>query len=191
MVAFEYLSVLISIILALGMTRVLAGVGEMLQARSRRRIYWVHVIWILNVFTYLVIAWWVFYRWRNEQAWTFFLFVFVLISPTILYLASLLLFPREGTMDESVDYKVHFYANHRAFFIIFALYAPVDLVDTLLKGVPHFFELGPLYIVSLVLFLVGATTAAITRNERYHQFYAIFFLVQTVIISFALFHTLV
>jgi hypothetical protein len=191
MVAFEYLSVLISIILALGMTRVLAGVGEMLQARSRRRIYWVHVIWILNVFTYLVIAWWVFYRWRNEQAWTFFLFVFVLISPTILYLASLLLFPREGTMDESVDYKVHFYANHRAFFIIFALYAPVDLVDTLLKGVPHFFELGPLYIVSLVIFLVGATTAAITRNERYHQFYAIFFLVQTVIISFALFHTLV
>ena len=31
MAAFEYLSVLISIILALGMTRVLGGVGEMLQ----------------------------------------------------------------------------------------------------------------------------------------------------------------
>jgi hypothetical protein len=39
---FSYLSVLISIVLALGMTRVLAGVGEMLQARSRRRLYWVH-----------------------------------------------------------------------------------------------------------------------------------------------------
>jgi hypothetical protein len=47
MAAFEYLSVLISIILALGMTRVLAGVGEMLQARSHRRIYWVHAIWIV------------------------------------------------------------------------------------------------------------------------------------------------
>jgi hypothetical protein len=33
--------------------------------------------------------------------------------------------------------------------------------------------------------------AAITRNERYHQFYAIFFLVQTVAVSFAVFHTLV
>ena len=31
MAAFEYLSVLISIILALGMTRVLGGVGEMLR----------------------------------------------------------------------------------------------------------------------------------------------------------------
>jgi hypothetical protein len=35
---FSYLFVLTSIILALGMTRVLAGVGEMLQARTRRRI---------------------------------------------------------------------------------------------------------------------------------------------------------
>jgi hypothetical protein len=92
--AFEYLSVLISIILALGMTRVLGGVGEMLQARSARRIYWVHAVWIINLFLYLVIAWWIFYRWRNQQPWTFLLFVFVLVSPTIMYLASLLLFPR-------------------------------------------------------------------------------------------------
>ena len=34
-------------------------------------------------------------------------------------------------------------------------------------------------------------TAAITRNERYHQFYAIFFLVQTIVISFILFQRLV
>jgi hypothetical protein len=102
---FSYLSVLISIVLALGVTRVLAGVGEMLQARSHRCIYWVHAVWIVNLLLYLVIAWWIFYRWRNQQPWTFFLFVFVLISPTILYLASLLLFPREGAIDESIDYK--------------------------------------------------------------------------------------
>ena len=188
---FSYLSVLISIVLALGMTRVLAGVGEMLQARSRRRIYWVQVVWSVNVFIYLVVAWWIFYRWRNQQPWTFFLFVFVLISPTILYLASLLLFPRESAADESINYKTHFYANHRAFFIILALYGPVDLVDTLLKGVPHFLEQGPPYMISMTLFLTGVTTAPITRNERYHQFYAIFFLVQTVIVSFAVFHTLI
>ena len=188
---FSYLSVLISIILALGMTRVLAGIGEMLQARSRRRIYWVHAVWIVNLFLYLVIAWWVFYRWRNQQPWTFFLFVFVLISPTILFLASLLLFPREGAVDESIDYKTHYYANHRAFFILLAVYGPVDVVDTLLKGVPHFLAQGPQYIISICLFLIGLTIAAITRNERYHQFYAIFFLIQTILASFAIFHTLV
>ena len=189
--AFEYLSVLISIILALGMTRVLGGVGEMLQAGSRRHIYWVHAVWIVNLFLYLVIAWWIFYRWRNEQPWTFFLFVFVLISPTILYLASLLLFPPESDLEESIDYKAHYYANHRAFFVLFALFTPVDIADSLLKGIPHFLELGPQYFVSNFLYFVGLTTAAITRSERYHQVYAIFFLVQTIIISFAIFHTLV
>jgi len=53
---FSYLSVLISIILALGMTRVLAGVGELLPARSRRGLYWVHAVWVVNLFLYLVVA---------------------------------------------------------------------------------------------------------------------------------------
>jgi len=188
---FSYLSVLISIVLALGMTRVLAGVGEMLQARLRRRIYWVHTLWIVNLFLYLVVAWWIFYRWRNQQPWTFSLFLFVLISPTILYLASLLLFPPESQLDEAIDYKKHYYANHRAFFILFGLFTPIDIVDSLLKGIPHFLALGPQYIVSSSLYFAGFLTAAITRNERYHQIFAIFFLAQTIVISFLIFHTLV
>lgn len=189
--AFEYLSVLISIILALGMTRVLAGVGEMLQARRQRRIYWVHVIWIVNLFIYLVVAWWIFYRWRNQQSWNFYLFVFVLISPTILYLASMLLFPWETSTDGSIDYKRHYYANHRAFFVIFSLFTVVDIADTLLKGVPHFVALGTPYMISSLLYFIGMVTAAVTQNERYHRFYAIFFLVQTILISLILFQTLV
>jgi len=112
---FSYLSALISIILALGMTRVLAGVGEMLQARSRRQLYWLHAVWVVNLFPYLVVAWWIFYRWRNQQPWTFFLFIFVLIAPTILYLASIVLFPPESFLDDFVNYKTHYYSNHRVF----------------------------------------------------------------------------
>jgi len=64
---------------------------------------------------------------------------------TILYLASLLLFPREGDVDLAIDYKTHYYANHRAFFILFALFTPVDIVDSVLKGIPHVLQLGPQY----------------------------------------------
>ena len=42
-----------------------------------------------------------------------------------------------------------------------------------------------------MVYFSGMMTAAITRNERYHQFYAIFFLVQTIVISFILFQRLV
>ena len=106
------------------MTRVLAGVGEMLQARSRRRLYWVHAVWVVNLFLYLVVAWWIFYRWRNQQPWTFCFFIFVLTSPTILYLASIVPFPPESSLDEFVNYKTHYYSNHRVFFVLFALYSP-------------------------------------------------------------------
>ena len=186
---FSYLSVLISIVLALGMTGVLQGLGEMLQARSHRRVYWVHALWVLNIFLFLVVAWWVFYRWRFEQNWTFSLFVFVLISPTVLYLCSLLLFPREG--DVSVrNYKTHYYANHRAFFTVFAFFVPVDVVDTVLKGVPHFVAQGPQYVISGVILFSTTVTGAITRNETYHKVFAIYCLCHIVWISFAIFHTL-
>ena len=59
------------------------------------------------------------------------------------------------------------------------------------KGTRHFLELGPQYTLSGVLYFAGLVTAAITRNERYHEFYAVFFLVQTVVMSFVIFHTLV
>jgi hypothetical protein len=108
-----------------------------------------------------------------------------------LYLASLLLFPRESYVDTAIDYKAHYYANHRAFFILFALFVPVDFVDSLLKGVPHFLALGPAYFISGALYFAGLMTAAITRNERYHEFYAVFFFLQTVCISFLIFQTLV
>jgi hypothetical protein len=73
----------------------------------------------------------------------------------------------------------------------FGLFTPVDIVDSLLKGVPHFLALGPAYFASGLLYFAGLMTAAITRNQRYHEFYAIFFLLQTIAISFLIFQTLV
>jgi hypothetical protein len=82
------------------------------------------------------------------------------------------------------------FSNHRAFFILFSRFTSVDFANSLLKGIPHFLELGPKYFVSNNLFFAGLVTAAIRRNEHCHQFYAIFFLFQTAIISFTIFYTL-
>jgi len=106
----------------------------------------------VNLFLYLVVAWWIFYRWRNQQPWTFFFFIVVLISPTILYLASIVLFPPESSLDDFVNYKTHYYSNHRVFFVLFAVFSPVDFVDTLLEGISHLVALGPLYFISSILF---------------------------------------
>ena len=67
---------------------------------------------------------------------------------------------------------------------------PVDVVDTLLKGVPHFVAQGPQYVVSGVVLFSITVAGAITRNETYHKVLAIYCLCHIVWISFAIFHTL-
>ncbi len=171
---FSYLSFLTSIVLGLGIARVLAGFANLLQARGRVRLYWVHLVWMLNVFLFLVLNWWILFRWHSQGQWTFFLFLFVLLSPTIAFLLSVLLFP--DPLEDGTDLKQHFYSNHRWFFALAALLPPLDAVDTLLKGTAHFAAQGPLYIVTIVLIFVLSVAAAVTKKEIFHRFFAIFFL---------------
>jgi multisubunit Na+/H+ antiporter MnhC subunit len=47
---FSYIIVLTSIVLGLGVTRLVGGLGEMMQQRQkRRRLYWVHCLWMVNL----------------------------------------------------------------------------------------------------------------------------------------------
>jgi hypothetical protein len=171
---FPYLSILTSIVLGLGITRVLTGCGRLLQVRHRQLLYGVHLVWALNLFLFLVLNWWILFRWRLQGEWTFFLFLFVLLSPTVGFLLAVLLFPEP--MEDGLNLKHYYYANHRWFFGLAALLAPIDALDTLLKGWDHFVAQGPLYLLTLALVLILSLIAATTRNERYHAFFAVFFL---------------
>jgi len=50
MTPFEYLSVLISIILGLGLTHLLSAVRELIQKRAQVRFYWLALIWAALIF---------------------------------------------------------------------------------------------------------------------------------------------
>ena len=72
--AFNYVAVLVSIVLGLGITRVLGQLSEIIQKQNRSRRYWVHTIWIIAMFNGLMLNWWVLFRWRVAPQWNFFLF---------------------------------------------------------------------------------------------------------------------
>ena len=48
---FEYVAVLTSIIIGLGITHLLRGVAGLIQHPDQHRIYWVHLIWVPLRFT--------------------------------------------------------------------------------------------------------------------------------------------
>jgi predicted Na+-dependent transporter len=89
---FEYVGVMVSIVVGLALAHILTGVSRTIQALGKVRLYWVHSLWTLNIMAYLVAFWWVIYHWSGVEHWNFFLFAFLLLYAVALYLISALLF---------------------------------------------------------------------------------------------------
>lgn len=174
---FEYVCVLTSIVAGLAVTRLVGGVGQLLQTRGRTPGYWVHGLWMANTLITVIITWWIQYRWRIIEHWTLFHVLWLLVAPINLYLASTLLFPNEQEGEPIKNWRQHYFDHHRGFFLLIAMNFVIDLVDTLLKGWERFLSLGPLYAGSMLLFIVLGSVAAFTKSPRFHAGFAVFYFV--------------
>ena len=168
MTMFEYVMVLASIIVGLGMTHLLQGVLDIIQERTRA--YWVHLVWVGWAFIQAIFWWWEF-RYSQVETWTFPLFMFVIGFAFLVYLMCGFLFPK--SIDGYGDFKTYFYARKAWFFGVLVAFFSVDLIDTALKGMDYFWGLGPEYIIATPLLVLGALAGAIVRNERFHAALAI------------------
>jgi hypothetical protein len=173
--AFSYVSGLTTVVLALGIARLLIGLGKIMEHRSKFQLYWVHLMWVANIFLFLTMQWWILFRWQNWTDWNFFLFVFLLASPTVAFLLCVMLF--HDPISEHPDFKQHFFGNRRWFFTLGALLPALDLVDTYLKGYEHLMAQGIIYPITIGLVSTLSVAGALTNDERYHKFFAVFFFV--------------
>ncbi|QOI98670.1 MAG: hypothetical protein HRU69_14785 [Flammeovirgaceae bacterium] len=58
MTPFEYVIVLISIILGLGITVILSGVAGLIRQWRKMAVYWPYLIWVVLVFVMHIHEWW-------------------------------------------------------------------------------------------------------------------------------------
>lgn len=174
---FEYVCVLTSIVAGLAVTRLVGGMGQLIQTRKRTAGYWVHALWMVNTLMTVIITWWVQYRWRVVEHWTLFLVLWLLVAPINIYLASALLFPNEQEGEPITSWRDHYFTHRRGFFLLIAANFVIDLIDSSLKGWGYFWSLGLLYFGSMAMFIVLGSIAAFTRSARYHAFFAVFFFV--------------
>src|SRR3954453_8074690 len=155
----EYLSVLVSIIVGLGMSQVLSGVANLLVDRRRVRFYWVWAVAVVMVFLANVQFWWSTFSVGDAVATNFFSFVYFLLTPIALYLSAVVIVPDfEG--EGEIDLKRHFYANRALYF---GLLAVVPLLSAsrsiLISGDPLFAPERPFEALFVVLLASGALVA--------------------------------
>ncbi len=116
--AFNYLSVMVSMVLGLGLTQLFAGVGNMVQIRRRVKPYWLHFVWIWLLAVLHVQMWWSFWTLRAVTEWTYTSFFFVLLGPGMLVVASHVILPE--LVDGTIDVETHYYDTRPVFFGLIA-----------------------------------------------------------------------
>jgi hypothetical protein len=111
---FEYIIVLISIILGLGITTLLTGVAELIKHHKRTILYAPYIILILLVFVLHVHEWWESYTLKDVEEWPLLLFLFIILYPINLYVLAHLLFPSDR--HGGYNTQEYYFDNYRRIF---------------------------------------------------------------------------
>ena len=162
----EYILVLLSIVVGLGMTHLLSGAAEILQHSGNSRPYWVHTAWMLNLFVTIIHFWWWEFRLVRITTWTFLPYAYVVCYAVLVYLVVAFLMPQP--LGAGTDLKTYYYSHRKWFFGTMALIQVFDFGDTLVKGWGYFLGLGPEYLVRNLAVTVLCLVAIRTRNETFH-----------------------
>jgi hypothetical protein len=93
MSVFEFLLALYAIIAGIGVSLLVRSIGQMIEARDRVRLYWVHTTWLALIFVVHVVTWFALWRFHDHSPWTVWQALLLLAMPILLYLVSHLAVP--------------------------------------------------------------------------------------------------
>jgi hypothetical protein len=134
---FQHVMVLTSIIIGLGITHILVGVGSVIERVTGHgaplRLSWAHGTWLALVFVWMVLFWWWQFRLLSIlKVWSLGLYFFIILYAVLLFLLTVILIPRDwGNTDNLNDY---FLSKRYWFYPVFLLANVADVVDSFLKG---------------------------------------------------------
>lgn len=159
MTTFEFVSVLLSIVVSLAFAHLLTGIARLIQAKvvnpSLPLIGWI------GIFLFCCVDYW-FSLWQARVApqWSLFYVLFWLAVGAVLYLTCWLVVPTERAAEDKIDLSQFFESHRRNFLGAYLVYVALGLFANLSIG-----SLESAALVSVAqLVLVGA--AYLMRGPR-------------------------
>lgn len=170
---FDYLTVLVSVVVGLSVTSFLTNLVGIIHVRGNVTISWEQLLWSVAILIWTVSFWWFTFVLARQTQWTFPLFVFLLVYATLLYVLMALLFP-EG-VPAGHDYRAQFMRNRVWFFGVFALFLSVDLIDYVIKMDRDVSIVGHLQYAAFIGPLIVLSLFALrTDNLVFHRVFAVY-----------------
>ena len=106
-----------SIVLGLGLVRLVDGFGSVLRSTSR---YWIHTAALFGLIACHLFYWWSLWSFHDFTDWNFFRFVYVILGTLLLYFAASAAVPRDT--DSVRSWKEYYFRVNRALYLVIAVY---------------------------------------------------------------------
>ena len=163
MTHFEYISVALSLVFALVLSRLLGAIPFVLRTDRR---YWVHALWVFNMLGLVALSWWATWSARNSRLTPIY-FVLLLAIPGIMYVRStVLVTARPGDVT---SWRDHFYETRIWFFGLGVLGSGNAIAAPLVGGAHWSADI----VVVPALFALGLVVGVASDREFVHALLAV------------------
>ncbi len=184
---YLHVRVLFGMIVSLSVAHLLRGIALIVQHPKRYRVYWVHLVWVLFLFLYLIHFWWWEFNLTRVPNWTFPVYFFVALYAVLLYLLCSLFFPDQiGDYD---GFRGYYYSRRQWIFAIMAVLVVADIIDGFIKGREYFKWLGPVYEFRTGAYLILSLLAIKIKRPWFHATFAVFALICEIVLILVRYRT--
>jgi hypothetical protein len=166
---FEYVSILVSIILGLGITQILSAFSDLLYSYKKVRFYWPHTLWIVFILFLHIQDWFITYQLKDKPVWHLPELVFILLYPVSLFCVAKMLLPT-NEREERNNMKLFYKSQYPLLFIIVGISIFISILFN------YFFLMeNTLQQIPLLIFLSAMFYTALKKieNEILHKAIAI------------------
>jgi hypothetical protein len=163
MTRFEFIIVLMSIIVGLGITELLTNVARQIQNRKTVKPYWMQSGLVAFAFVALLQQWWESWDLQEVASWDFLTMILMLGGPIGLFIIAHLTFPSDM---KNVDLREHYARNSRAIWVVAVF---VVITATLFRPISFGHNLIDPDNAASVVMLCTFILLALIRTRRFHE----------------------
>ena len=117
---FEFVTVMVSMILALCLSQLLRNASFLAKTDREIKHYLPYTLWLIVILVTVINHWWSLWDLRNVN-WSFVSFLYILVAPILATFGTGLLSPSQSGATP-INLKVHFARISRLFSVVFTTY---------------------------------------------------------------------
>jgi hypothetical protein len=171
---FEFVSVILAIVIGLGVTRILSGLGSVLEHRKTLRSDRIVLTWAVGILLWQILFWLgTVNSARARPVFTVAGFGMLLLAAVALFFAATLVLP--GQIGPGTDLRQHYGAVRKPFFLVVLALPLLEVADSAVNGFQHPLSREPEYFITQAAGILGCVLCLAKDSRRLHGVLAVVF----------------